>query len=48
MGAQLSLYSELYPPEIVSAMQNATLIMANGLANYESMTEYQVCRRLPI
>ena len=39
-GAQLGLHSELYPPEIVSAMQNATIIMAKGLANYESLTEY--------
>ncbi|MCZ0861095.1 ARMT1-like domain-containing protein [Methanocorpusculum sp. MG] len=40
-GAQLGLHPELYPPEVVSAMQDATLIIAKGLANYESLTEYE-------
>lgn len=39
-GAQLGLHPDLYPPEVVAAMQNATLIIAKGLANYESLTEY--------
>lgn len=39
-GAQLGLHPECYPPEVTDAMQNATLIIAKGLANYESLTEY--------
>ncbi|MDU9376896.1 hypothetical protein McpSp1_15330 [Methanocorpusculaceae archaeon Sp1] len=39
-GAQLGLHPDLYPPEVVDAMQNATLIISKGLANYESLTEY--------
>ena len=40
-GAQLGLHPELYPPEVVSAIEHATLIIAKGLANYESLTEYE-------
>lgn len=38
--AQLGLNPEVYPPEVVAAMRDATLIIAKGLANYESLTEY--------
>ncbi|MDV0441490.1 damage-control phosphatase ARMT1 family protein [Methanorbis furvi] len=40
-GAQLGLHPDLYPPEVTDAMQNATLIISKGLANYESLTEYE-------
>ncbi len=40
-GAQLGLHPDLYPPEVVDAMRNATLIISKGLANYESLTEYE-------
>lgn len=39
-GAQLGLHPECYQPEVTDAMRNATLIIAKGLANYESLTEY--------
>ncbi|MCZ9320267.1 MAG: ARMT1-like domain-containing protein, partial [Methanocorpusculum sp.] len=39
-GAQLGLHPDVYPPEVVAAMRDATLIIAKGLANYESLTEY--------
>ncbi|MDV0442972.1 damage-control phosphatase ARMT1 family protein [Methanorbis rubei] len=40
-GAQLGLHPDMYPPEVTDAMRNATLIISKGLANYESLTEYE-------
>ncbi|MDR3102169.1 MAG: ARMT1-like domain-containing protein [Methanocalculaceae archaeon] len=39
-GSQLGLHPQFYPPEVKEAMKHATLIIAKGLANYESLTEY--------
>lgn len=40
-GAQLGVHPQFFPPETASAVKNATLIISKGLANYESLTEYE-------
>ncbi len=39
-GAQLGAHPPHFPPEVRDAVDQATLIIAKGLANYESLTEY--------
>lgn len=41
-GSQLGTHPQFFPPEVKAAVENATLIIAKGLANYESMTEYEI------
>jgi hypothetical protein len=41
-GAQLGAHPPYFPPEVRDAVDNATLIIAKGLANYESLTEYSI------
>jgi len=41
-GAQLGAHPPHFPPEVRDAVDSATLIIAKGLANYESLTEYAV------
>jgi len=41
-GAQLGTHPEFFPAETADAVKNATLIIAKGLANYESLTEYEI------
>ena len=38
----LGTHPPYFPPEVAEAVSNATLIIAKGLANYESLTEYQM------
>lgn len=40
-GALLGTHPAHFPAEVVDAVSNATLFIAKGLANYESMTEYE-------
>lgn len=39
-GALLGTHPAAFPPEVAAAVSDATLLIAKGLANYESMTEY--------
>ena len=39
-GALLGTHPAVFPPEVAGAVSDATLLIAKGLANYESMTEY--------
>ena len=39
-GALLGTHPPAFPPEVAAAVEDATLLIAKGLANYESMTEY--------
>ena len=39
-GALLGTHPGAFPPEVAAAVSDATLLIAKGLANYESMTEY--------
>ena len=41
-GAQLGAHPPYFPPEVRDAVDHATLIIAKGLANYESLTEYSL------
>ncbi|MDO5845448.1 MAG: ARMT1-like domain-containing protein [Methanocorpusculum sp.] len=41
-GQQLGAHPEYFPPEVRTAVENATLLIAKGLANYESLTEYDL------
>ena len=41
-GVQLGAHPEYFPPEVSEAVEKATLIIAKGLANYESLTEYSL------
>lgn len=41
-GVQLGAHPEYFPPEVRDAVDRATLIIAKGLANYESLTEYSI------
>ncbi|WP_319378242.1 damage-control phosphatase ARMT1 family protein [uncultured Methanocorpusculum sp.] len=41
-GAQLGSHPPYFPPEVKDAVDHATLIISKGLANYESLTEYEV------
>jgi len=41
-GVQLGAHPEYFPPEVRDAVDHATLIIAKGLANYESLTEYSI------
>ncbi len=43
---QLGAHPEYFPQEVIDAVDHATLIIAKGLANYESLTEYSI--RQPI
>ncbi len=38
--AAVGIDNDTIPPELLNAMRNATLIIAKGMANYESMSEY--------
>ncbi len=40
-GQQLGTHPQFFPQEVKDALADATLIIAKGLANYESMTEYE-------
>ncbi|MBO5368864.1 DUF89 family protein, partial [Methanocorpusculum sp.] len=40
-GALLGTHPAAFPPEVAAAVSDATLLIAKGLANYESMTEYE-------
>ena len=39
-GQQLGTHPQFFPEEVKKAVAGSTLIIAKGLANYESMTEY--------
>ena len=39
-GALLGTHPSAFSPEVAAAVDDATLLIAKGLANYESMTEY--------
>ena len=39
-GALLGTHPSAFSPEVATAVDDATLLIAKGLANYESMTEY--------
>ena len=39
-GALLGTHPQAFPAEVAAAVEDATLLIAKGLANYESMTEY--------
>ncbi|HKM41337.1 MAG TPA: ARMT1-like domain-containing protein [Methanocorpusculum sp.] len=41
-GAQIGAHPKYFPPEVLDAVSKATLIIAKGLANYESLTEYDI------
>ncbi|HJJ27832.1 MAG TPA: ARMT1-like domain-containing protein [Methanocorpusculum sp.] len=41
-GAQLGTHPPFFPEKTADAVKNATLIIAKGLANYESLTEYKL------
>ncbi len=41
-GAVLGTHPPCFPPEVAAAVDSATLLIAKGLANYESLTEYEV------
>ena len=41
-GAQLGAHPEYFPPEVSDAVSSATLLISKGLANYESLTEYDL------
>ncbi len=41
-GAQLGAHPPYFPPEVGDAVDHATLIIAKGLANYESLIEYSL------
>ncbi|HJJ48971.1 MAG TPA: ARMT1-like domain-containing protein [Methanocorpusculum sp.] len=41
-GAQLGTHPQFFPVQTADAVKNATLIIAKGLANYESLTEYDI------
>ncbi|HJJ31454.1 MAG TPA: ARMT1-like domain-containing protein [Methanocorpusculum sp.] len=41
-GPQLGTHPQFFPPEVKAAVENATLLIAKGLANYESMTECEI------
>ncbi|MBE6506433.1 MAG: DUF89 family protein [Methanocorpusculum parvum] len=43
-GALLGTHPHAFPPEVSSAVSQATLLIAKGLANYESMTEYEFAK----
>lgn len=41
-GSLLGTHPQYFPPETAEAVKNATLLIAKGLANYESLTEYAI------
>ena len=41
-GAQLGTHPQNFPDEVKAAVDNATLLISKGLANYESLTEYEI------
>jgi uncharacterized protein with ATP-grasp and redox domains len=41
-GAQLGAHPTYFPQDVSDAVSKATLIIAKGLANYESLTEYTI------
>ena len=43
-GALLGTHPQAFPPEVSAAVADATLLIAKGLANYESMTEYEISK----
>jgi len=40
-GQVLGTHPQFFPEEVKKAVEEATLLIAKGLANYESMTEYE-------
>lgn len=40
-GALLGTHPQAFSDDVKAAVSNATLLIAKGLANYESMTEYE-------
>ncbi|MDO5843631.1 MAG: ARMT1-like domain-containing protein [Methanocorpusculum sp.] len=41
-GMQLGTHPQFFSPEVKKAVEDSTLIIAKGLANYESLTEYNL------